>query len=57
MGYQVYYGQDLLFFETSPKETLVRAEAFVRYKEGLGKEDKPPGELTELEWAYRIFWA
>jgi hypothetical protein len=56
-GYMVYYGQDLLFSEASPERTVVRAEAFVKYKEGRGKQEKPLGELTELEWAYRIFWA
>ena len=56
-GYSVYYGQDRLFLETSTQKVLVRAEAFVKYKEGRSKQDKPPGKLTELEWTYRIFWA
>jgi hypothetical protein len=57
VGYLVYYGQDLLFSEASAEKVLVRAEALVKYKEGFGKQGTPLGELTELEWAYRIFWA
>jgi hypothetical protein len=56
VGYQVYYGQDLVLVEMDAERMIAKAEAYVKYKEGFGKQQKPTGELTELEWAYRIFW-
>jgi hypothetical protein len=49
--YHLYYGQDLILSEADPAKLMEMAEKFV------GSKERKSGDLTELDWAYRIFWA